>query len=106
MHRKFFRLAVALLIAVLLSFAGPMVRAGVGRQPSRKFHLQEPTIEHIQQSLLSRQITTTGLVELYLKRIKAYNGVCVNEPQGILGPITTIPHAGHINALPPPNLRP
>ncbi len=30
----------------------------------------------------------------------------MNEPQGILGPITTIPHAGQINALSTLNLRP
>ncbi len=51
-------------------------------------------------------MTTVGVVELYLKRIKAYNGVCVSEPQGILGPITTIAHAGKINALSTLNLRP
>ena len=55
---------------------------------------------------MAGQITTVGLVELYLKRIKAYNGTCVNEPQGILGPVTTIPHAGQINALSTLNLRP
>jgi amidase len=43
---------------------------------------------------------------LYLRRIKAYNGTCVNEPQGILGPITTIAHARQINALSTLNLRP
>ena len=47
-----------------------------------------------------------GIVELYLKRIKAYNNACVNEPSGILGPITTIPHAKQINALSTLNLRP
>ncbi len=47
-----------------------------------------------------------GLVELYLKRIKAYNNACVNEPAGLLGPITTIPHARQINALSTLNLRP
>jgi amidase len=71
-----------------------------------KFHLQEATIAEIQQAIASRQITTVGLVELYLKRIKAYNGTCVNEPEGILGPITTIPKAGQINALSTLNLRP
>src|SRR5262249_60571623 len=33
-------------------------------------------------------------------------GRCVNEPQGILGPVTPIPHAGSINALMTLNLRP
>ena len=47
---------------------------------------------------MTNRITTAGVVELYLKRIKAYNNTCVNEPGGILGPITTIPHAGQLNA--------
>jgi Asp-tRNA(Asn)/Glu-tRNA(Gln) amidotransferase A subunit family amidase len=70
------------------------------------FHLQEATIAQIQQAIQKQRITTVGLVELYLKRIKAYNGTCVNEPQGILGPITTIPRAGQLNALVTLNLRP
>jgi amidase len=76
-------------------------------RPSRlKFHLEEATIADIQWAIRTRQLTATELVHLYLKRIKAYNGVCVNQPQGILGPITTIPNAGQINALMTLNLRP
>jgi Asp-tRNA(Asn)/Glu-tRNA(Gln) amidotransferase A subunit family amidase len=45
-------------------------------------------------------------VELYLNRIRAYNGTCVNQPEGILGPVTTIARAGQINALATLNLRP
>jgi len=70
------------------------------------FDVMEATIEDIQQAIQSRQITSTDLVNAYLQRIKAYNGVCVNQPQGILGPISTIPHAGKINALITLNLRP
>src|SRR5215471_17348789 len=77
-----------------------------GNVEAAQFHLQEASIDQIQQAIRTGQITTTGLVELYLKRIKAYNGTCVNEPQGILGPITTIPHAKQINALSTLNLRP
>src|SRR5262245_58026004 len=85
-----------------------LINATVGstQQSSGTFHLQEATIAQIQQAIVNRQITTVNLVELYLKRIKAYNGTCVNEPQGIFGPITTIPHAGQINALSTLNLRP
>jgi hypothetical protein len=57
---------------------------------SAKFHLQEARIEDIQRAIRAKQITSVGLVEMYLKRIKAYNNACVNEPEGILGPITTI----------------
>jgi Asp-tRNA(Asn)/Glu-tRNA(Gln) amidotransferase A subunit family amidase len=71
-----------------------------------KFHLQEATIAQIQQAILTKQVTTKQLVELYLKRIKAYNGACVKQPQGALGTIETIPNAGQINALSTLNLRP
>ncbi len=71
-----------------------------------RFEIQEATIAQIQQAILKKQITTRGVVEAYLKRIQAYNGTCVNEPQGILGPVTTIPRARQINALSTLNLRP
>jgi len=74
------------------------------RTPS--FTVEEATIADIQRALLQKRVTTVGLVERYLRRIKAYNGTCVNEPQGILGPITTIAHARQINALSTLNLRP
>jgi amidase len=76
---------------------------GIGAQ---KFHLQDARIADIQRAIIATQITSVGLVEMYLKRIKAYNNTCVNEPMGILGPITTIPHARQINALSTLNLRP
>ena len=90
-------------VAALLA-AGAM--AGAQQQAARPFHLQEASIADIQQALLARKITSTGLVQLYLKRIKAYNNTCVSQPMGILGPITTIPHARQINALSTLNLRP
>src|SRR5579885_2407092 len=73
---------------------------------ANKFHLEEATIADIQNAILTKQITTVELVNLYLKRIKAYNGTCVKEPQGILGAVETIPHAGQLNALSTLNLRP
>ncbi|HEX4049736.1 MAG TPA: amidase [Steroidobacteraceae bacterium] len=76
------------------------------RKRGNGFHLEEASIRDIQQAIMARQITGVNLVKLYLKRIQAYNGVCVRQPMGILGPITTIPHAGQINALATLNLRP
>jgi amidase len=95
------RTIVIALIAVALATA-----TAKAQRPASRFHLQEATIADIQRAIQSKQITTVGVVELYLKRIKAYNGTCVSEPRGILGPITTIPHAGQINALSTLNLRP
>jgi len=96
MRRK---LTIALMLAVAAT------TAMTAQRPAR-FHLQEATIADIQRALQAKQITTVGLVELYLNRIKAYDGPCVNEPQGILGPITTIRNAGQLNALSTLNLRP
>jgi len=71
-----------------------------------KFDLMETNIVAIQKAITSKQITTEQLVRDYLARIKAYNGRCVKEPEGILGKVTSIPNAGQINALSTLNLRP
>jgi Asp-tRNA(Asn)/Glu-tRNA(Gln) amidotransferase A subunit family amidase len=92
---------VVLTIAVTVS-AAPVL----SQRSASGFDVQEVTIERIQQAIRTKRITTRGVVEAYLKRIQAYNGTCVNEPKGILGPITTIAHAKQINALSTLNLRP
>src|SRR5215470_15938028 len=91
---------------VLVSLLIASITAGAQQRPPVKFHLQDASISDIQGAIAAHQITSVGLVELYLKRIKTYNNACVNEPKGILGPITTIPHARQINALSTVNLRP
>jgi len=75
---------------------------------TEKFQIEEATIEDIQAAILRRELTSTGVVRLYLNRIKAYNGTCVNQPDGVLGlgPITPIKHAHQLNALMTLNLRP
>jgi amidase len=89
----------------LVGLLAASVTAGAPQPPVR-FHLQEASISDIQRAIVAHQITSVRLVELYLNRIKTYNNTCVNEPAGILGPITTIPHARQINALSTLNLRP
>jgi len=82
------------------------VTSGGAQQGPRRFHLEDASISDIQRAIVARQITSVGLVNLYLNRIKTYNNTCVTQPMGILGPITTIPHARQINALSTLNLRP
>ena len=77
-----------------------------GAKPKASFHIEEATISDIQSAITSKQITTVDVVNLYLVRIKTYNGACVAMPDGLLGPISTIPHAGQLNALGTLNLRP
>jgi amidase len=73
-----------------------------------KFQIEEATIEDIQSAILRGELTSTRVVQLYLNRIKAYNGTCVNQPDGVLGlgPITPIKNAHQLNALMTLNLRP
>ena len=101
MTQRILLVGVALTIAAMLS-AVPVL----SQRRSAGFEIQEATIGQIQQAILTKQITTRGIVEAYLKRIQAYNGTCVNEPQGILGPVTPKAHARQINALSTLNLRP
>ncbi len=70
------------------------------------FPIEEASIPSIQLAIQKGQVTTTQVVQAYLNRIKAYNGPCVSQPAGILGPFVTISHAGQINALITLNLRP
>ena len=71
-----------------------------------QFQLEEATISQIHESIKSGEITAVSLVRQYLARIKAYNGTCVAQPNGILGHVTPIANAGQINALITLNLRP
>src|SRR4051794_6577062 len=103
-RRRRLTVAAALMTAVAAG-AAPTASADHDRG-SRSFRVEEASIEDIQDAILKRRTTVTEVVEAYLERIKAYNGTCVNEPQGILGPISTIPHAAKLNSLITLNLRP
>jgi Asp-tRNA(Asn)/Glu-tRNA(Gln) amidotransferase A subunit family amidase len=92
-----------LALASIIAFASSLASA-----QTEKFQIEEATIEDIQSAILRGELTSTRLVRLYLDRIKAYNGTCVNQPDGVLGlgPITPIKQAHQLNALMTVNLRP
>jgi Asp-tRNA(Asn)/Glu-tRNA(Gln) amidotransferase A subunit family amidase len=86
---------------------GPTGAAAGGQPPSSDpFRLEEATIADIHAAIMRRELTTVDLVQSYLARIKAYDGVCVEQPEGVLGPVTPIAHAGQLNSLITLNLRP
>jgi amidase len=58
-----------LLLAVML--AG----AGAARSQQGNFHLEEATIDDVHRAIRDGRITCRGLVQLYVNRAKAYNGV-------------------------------
>ena len=96
---------VALALVIGSGFA-LLPRSASGQ--SAKFQIEEATIETIQAAIVRGELTSTRIVRLYLNRIKAHNGTCVNQPAGILGagPITPIESARQLNALLSLNLRP
>lgn len=99
---RYERLIAATACALSVSFAALPATASF----KKRFVVEEARIADIQAAILKRQITSSEILKLYLERIKAYDGTCVNEPQGILGPISTIPNAGKLNAFTTLNLRP
>ena len=100
-YRRSVLVPISVLAFILLISVVPAVEAA-----SSSFHVEEATISDLQNAILAKRVTATQIVKLYLERIKAYNGPAVNEPYGILGPVTLIPHAKGINALSTLNLRP
>src|SRR5437667_10361749 len=92
-----------LVVASLILFV-----SGLASAQTAKLRIEEATIEDIQSSILRGELTSTRVVELYLNRIKAYNGPCVNLPDGVLGlgPITPIRNARQLHAPLSLNLRP
>jgi amidase len=73
------------------------------------FHLQDATIADIHRAILAKEVTAAQLVDLYLKRIAAYNGQCVKgavDASGyVLGDIEPIEKAGKLGALMTLNIR-
>jgi amidase len=94
--------AFAVIGAVALMTAVPVAAA----PGAAGFQLEEASIQGIQSAILKGELTSSQVVQRYLDRIKAYDGTCVDQPQGPLGSFTTIKHAGQINSLITLNLRP
>src|SRR5215467_2743973 len=75
-----------------------------------RFHLEEATIADVQRAIRAKEITAEQLVQLYFKRIEAYNGTCVkgevDPATGLMyGEITPIENAGQVNAYTTLNIR-
>jgi len=74
------------------------------------FRVEEATIARVHRAFRAKKLTATELVNLYLARIKAYNGVCVSgeldAATGLqVGDIRPIPNAGQLNAFITLNLK-
>src|SRR5262245_45602081 len=68
-----------------------------------QFHLQEATIADIHNAIQTGQITCQGLVQAYVNRAKAYNGMCtalVTKDGAAVPPATGAVRAGSPVAYP------
>ncbi len=86
----------------------PPIKASAA--PAWQFHLEEATIADVHRAIRAKQITAVQLVNLYFKRIEAYNGTCVKgdiDPATglMLGELTPIENAGQVNAYMTLNIR-
>jgi amidase len=75
-----------------------------------RFHLEEASIADVHRAIRAKEITSEQLVQLYLKRIEAFNGICVkgevDPATGLMfGEITPIENAGQVNAYMTLNIR-
>src|SRR5215510_6816633 len=75
-----------------------------------RFHLEEATIADVHRAIRAKEITAEQLVQLYFKRIEAYNGTCVkgevDPATGLMfGEITPVENAGQVNAYLTLNIR-
>jgi amidase len=98
-----FVISVAALCSMQIGFS-----ANVASAP--RFHLEEATIADVHRAIRAKEITAEQLVQLYFKRIDAYNGTCVkgevDPATGLMyGEITPIENAGQVNAYTTLNIR-
>jgi len=105
MRRNYLVIFCSAFLAVVLSV--DQLRAAA---QAWRFHLEEATIADVHRAIRARQLTATQLVQLYFKRIEAYNGTCVKgdvDPAtgSMLGAITPIENAGQLNAFITLNIR-
>ena len=66
--------------AALLMLTAGFWAPAQAQSASKKFEVVEATIMDIQNAIKAGELTATELVNMYLARIKAYNGTCVEQP--------------------------
>jgi amidase len=106
---RYRRSAILIATGAMLVCAGHLASAP-NPKPAPRFHLEEATIADVQRAIRSKEITAEQLVNLYFKRIAAYNGTCVKgevDPATglMLGEISPIANAGQVNAYVTLNIR-
>src|SRR4051812_29363292 len=66
----------SLLVAGMLGALSVSGNESRAQQTPAQFHLLEATIPDVHRAIREGQITCRGLVQAYINRANAYNGVC------------------------------
>jgi Asp-tRNA(Asn)/Glu-tRNA(Gln) amidotransferase A subunit family amidase len=103
------RTSITVVLGIALTVLS-MLQLAPAAKAAPPFHLEEATIADVHRAIRAGQITAEQLVNLYFKRIAAYNGTCVkgeiDPATGVmLGEITPIENAGQVNAYMTLNIR-
>jgi Asp-tRNA(Asn)/Glu-tRNA(Gln) amidotransferase A subunit family amidase len=68
--------AITITVALTMTVAGCTRQEAAVKVAPGKFKVEEATITSIQEAIKSGQTTCKGVVQAYIDRAKAYNGVC------------------------------
>src|SRR5579864_2430821 len=82
----------------LLVFAVSLAAATGARAQQFRFHLQEATIDDVHRAIREGQLTCRGLVQLYINRAKAYNGVVDELVTKDGAPVPSVPGVVRVGA--------
>jgi Asp-tRNA(Asn)/Glu-tRNA(Gln) amidotransferase A subunit family amidase len=83
---------------VVFLLAAIFIAADAAHAQQFRFHLQETTIDDVHRAIREGQITCQGLVQLYIKRAKAYNGVADELVTSDGEPVPQAPGAVRVGA--------
>src|ERR687896_2638111 len=110
MGRRSLRSRISIFVIGLVVLCGVHLAFAASVASAPRFHLEEATIVDVHRAIRAKQITAEQLVQLYFKRIEAYNGTCVkgevDPATGLMyGEITPVETAGQVNAYTTLNIR-
>src|SRR5262245_60445382 len=105
-----FRSRLSTLVITVAALCGGHLAFTASGAAAPRFRLEEATIADVHRAIRAKEITAEQLIQLYFKRIDAYNGTCVkgevDPATGLMyGEITPIENAGQVNAYITLNIR-
>lgn len=70
------RVVTWILLTLLSAMVSGQAQIAPAKTEDQRFRLEEATIEDVRRAIQTGQTTCHGLVQAYVERARAYNGVC------------------------------